>query len=47
MGDNKNKDKDKEEDPRLEFISSYVMKSLRIKMDKWHKMMGAEDSKVY
>lgn len=41
------KKKDKgEEDPRLEFITSYLLKSLRLKSDKWQKLMGTEDNKV-
>lgn len=41
------KKKDKgEEDPRLEFIISYLLKSLRLKSDKWQKLMGTEDNRV-
>lgn len=30
----------------LEFMGSYVTKSLRIKYDKWQKLVTAEESKV-
>lgn len=30
-------------DVRLEFIASYVMKTHRIKLDKWQKMMASDD----
>ena len=30
-------------DVRLEFIASYVMKTHRIKLDKWQKMMTSDD----
>ncbi|XP_037074053.1 dynein beta chain, ciliary-like [Pollicipes pollicipes] len=33
-------------DPRLEFISDYISKSLRIKLEKWQKMMGTTDMRA-
>lgn len=30
----------------LEFLGLYVTKSLRIKYDKWQKLVTADDSKV-
>ena len=37
-------DKKKEDvDPRLEFISVYVMKTYRFKIDKWQKLMTSDD----
>lgn len=40
MADDKKKD---DGDPRLEFISSYVKKTFRIKSDKWQKLMASEE----
>lgn len=37
-------DKKKEDgDPRIEYISSYVTKTFRIKSDKWQKLMMSDD----
>lgn len=33
-------------DPRLEFISSFTLSSLRLKQDKWHRMMATESFRV-
>ena len=33
-------------DPRIEFIADYIIKSLRIKPDKWVKMYGIEENKM-
>lgn len=33
-------------DSCLEFMGSFVTKSLRVKYDKWQKLVTAEDSKV-
>ncbi|XP_017479877.1 PREDICTED: dynein beta chain, ciliary-like, partial [Rhagoletis zephyria] len=33
-------------DPRLEFISSFTLSSLRLKQDKWHRMMATESYRV-
>lgn len=30
-------------DPRLEFLSSYVTKTFRIKSDKWQKLLMSDD----
>jgi hypothetical protein len=35
-----------EEDPRLEFMFSYLQTSLRLKPDKWAKLLGNKDSAV-
>lgn len=35
-----------DEDPRLEFLLMYLTKSLRMKQEKWTKMMQAEENKV-
>ena len=32
-------------DPRLDFISDYISKSLRVKLEKWQKMMSASDTR--
>lgn len=34
------------EDERLEFIFEYLSKSLRLKLDKWAKMMSNEELRV-
>lgn len=34
------------EDERLDFIFEYLSKSLRLKQDKWAKMMANEDLRV-
>lgn len=33
-------------DPRLEFISSFTLSSLRLKQDKWHRMMATDSFRV-
>lgn len=33
-------------DARLEFITSYTLTSLRLKHDKWHKMMATQEYQV-
>lgn len=33
-------------DARLEFITSYTLTSLRLKHDKWHKMMANQEYQV-
>lgn len=30
-------------DPRLEFVSGYLTKTFRIKIEKWQKLMASED----
>lgn len=34
------------EDVRIEFILNYVMKSMRIKIEKWSKLMSTNEYKV-
>lgn len=37
-------DKKKEDvDPRLEFVSTTVLKSFRMKQDRWQKLMASDD----
>lgn len=37
-------DKKKEDvDPRLEFVSSCVLKTFRMKQDRWQKLMSSDD----
>lgn len=33
-------------DSRIEFMAGYLMKTLKLKNDKWHKMYGVEDNKI-
>lgn len=40
------KKKEKEEDPRLDYVRTYILKSHRLKLERWQKMMGNEDYKV-
>lgn len=42
MGDKK----DIDEDPRYEFICEYITKTMRLKSDKWPKLVGNEEYKV-
>lgn len=35
-----------DEDSRLEFLLAYLTKSLRMKQEKWTKMMQLEENKV-
>jgi hypothetical protein len=35
-----------EEDPRLEFMFSYLQTSVRLKPDKWAKLLGNKESAV-
>lgn len=47
--DEKAKKKDKAEDDddeRLEFILNYLTKSMRMKQEKWNKMIAIEEYKV-
>lgn len=39
------KKKEKEEDPRLETVRSYVLKTHRLKLERWQKLMGNEEYK--
>lgn len=43
MTDEKKKE---ETDPRMDYISSYVTKTFRIKVDKWQKLMASDGDKV-
>lgn len=42
----KKKEKEEGEDERLEYILNYLIKSMRMKMDKWAKMISTEEYKV-
>jgi hypothetical protein len=35
-----------EADPRLEFIFNYLQRSVRLKPDKWTKLLGNKESAV-
>lgn len=35
-----------EPDPRLEFMFSYLQTSVRLKLDKWTKLLGNKESAV-
>lgn len=41
MADKKNADDD--EDPRLVYISSYLLRSMKLKNDKWNKLMNTDE----
>lgn len=45
-GDRKKAAEGDDEDSRLEFLLAYLTKSLRMKQEKWTKMMQAEENKV-
>lgn len=45
MGDDKKK-KEEKEDPCAAFVGSYVLKTMRLKEEKWQKLMGNEEFKV-
>lgn len=49
MADDKKK-KDQQatddEDPRLDFLLNYMIKSYRLKQDKWNKMIAIPENKV-
>lgn len=45
MGDKRDEEK-KEEDDRLEFVLQYLIRSSKLKQDKWAKMTSNEDLKV-
>lgn len=36
----------KKEDPRVDIISNYVLKTMRLKAEKWQKLMSTEELKV-
>lgn len=51
MADDDEKAKKKEkgeddEDERLEFVLNYLTKSMRMKQEKWNKMIAIEEYKV-
>lgn len=35
-----------DEDPRLEFFLNYLVKSIKLKQDKWNKMMATDEYRV-
>lgn len=41
------KKKEKEDDPRLEIVRSFVLKSHRLKLERWQKLMGNDEYRVY
>lgn len=45
MGDKKEGDEE-EGDPRFEFLYGYLTRSCKLRIDKWNKMIGNDDSKV-
>lgn len=45
MGDKKKDDED-EEDPRLEFLFNYLSKSMKIKQERWNKLLATEEFHV-
>jgi hypothetical protein len=47
MADDKKKEADDEEDDgRIAFLCSFTIKSLRLKIEKWQKMMSNDEYKV-
>lgn len=44
--ENKGTAAEDEEDPRLEFMFNYLQTSLRLKSDKWAKLLGNKESAV-
>lgn len=48
MSDEKKEEKKKDDgvDERFEFIQNYLSKSIRLKSDKWGKMMSTDEYKV-
>jgi len=46
MTDDKKVNKKDEEDLRTDFLCSFVTKSMRLKSDKWQKLMSTEDLRV-
>lgn len=37
---------DEDEDPRLLFIMNYLMKSMKIKQERWNKLVAIEENRV-
>lgn len=46
MGDDGGPIKKELNDSRADFMSSYVMKSMRIKADKWQKLIATDEYRV-
>lgn len=44
--DKKKKEEQEEVDMRLEFMLNYLIKAMRLKQEKWNKMLLVEDNKV-
>lgn len=40
------KKKEKEEDPRLEYIKNIILKSHKLKLDRWQKLLGNDEYRV-
>ena len=36
-----------EKDPRIEFLSEFTLKSLRLKSDKWSRLMISDEMRTY
>ena len=36
-----------EKDPRIEFLSEFTLKSLRLKSDKWARLMISDEQRTY
>lgn len=36
-----------DDDPRMDYIFDYLSRSLRIKLEKWQKLLGNEEMKVH
>lgn len=39
-------DKNLDDDPRYEYLCEYLTKTMRLKSDKWPKMIGNEEYRV-
>lgn len=46
MGDDGGPSKKELNDSRADFFASYVMKSMRIKSDKWQKLIATDEYRV-
>lgn len=40
------KKKEKEDDPRLEIVRSFILKSHRLKLERWQKLVGNDEYRV-
>lgn len=47
MTDEDGKRKTGDDDPRLEFLLSYLTKSYKLKQDKWNKMIASDENRVW